>query len=252
VPPAERRSAWTFASFVDGLEACRRILRRGASPAVLRLYDGREGKRFGGDGERSVLLVLDEGDEGVVGAVMAVVADECGQLGEAHDEAEVGRWLEHRNDVSGLPDAVAKGIVVDTCEVAARWSALPGIVATATERFKAIPGAAVISCHQSHAYLDGACLYFTFAGFPGPEEGNREALYVAAWEAIEGATLEHGGALSHHHGVGLLRGAMVPRALPAGSFQILSAVKAALDPNGTLNPGALGLPVTRPVVAWPS
>src|SRR5690606_15358004 len=33
--PHERRCAYGFASFAEGLDACRRILRRGATPAVL-------------------------------------------------------------------------------------------------------------------------------------------------------------------------------------------------------------------------
>ena len=39
VPTHERRAAYTFADFESGIEACRLILRRGATPAVLRLYD---------------------------------------------------------------------------------------------------------------------------------------------------------------------------------------------------------------------
>ncbi len=54
------------------------ILRRGATPAVLRLYDGVESARgHGGDGTRCVLLVLDEGDPAIVDATMAVVDEQC-------------------------------------------------------------------------------------------------------------------------------------------------------------------------------
>ena len=42
VPTHERRAAYTFADFETGIEACRLILRRGATPAVLRLYDAVE------------------------------------------------------------------------------------------------------------------------------------------------------------------------------------------------------------------
>jgi alkyldihydroxyacetonephosphate synthase len=252
IPPHEARAAYRFEgddAFADGLEVCRRILRRGATPAVLRLYDGREAKRFGGDGSAALLLVLDEGDAGLVEAGMAVVAEEALRVGVASDVAAVGAWLEHRNDVSGLGDAVSKGVVVDTCEIAARWSALAQIHAEATRRFKALPGAAIISCHQSHAYPDGACLYFTFAGFP--EADQADAFYAAAWDAVTGATLEAGGALSHHHGVGLLRARHVAEAL-GSALPVLQAIKQAIDPNGTSNPGGLGLPSPHAVVAWPS
>ena len=98
-------------------------------------------------------------------------------------------------------------------------------------------------------YPDGACLYFTFAGVPSPEDA--ESFYARAWGVIEGATLDAGGALSHHHGVGLLRSHLLRRAL-GPAFEVLVAMKAALDPHGTLNPGGLGLPSPHPVVAWPS
>ena len=53
--------------------------------------------------------------------------------------------------------------------------------------------------------------------------------------------LAAGGALSHHHGVGLNRSRFVADAL-GPAFEVLVATKAALDPNGILNPGKLGLP----------
>jgi alkyldihydroxyacetonephosphate synthase len=236
VPPAERTGAWSFASFEEGLDVCRRILRRGATPAVLRLYDDRESKRSFDIEGRHVLVVLDEGDAAIVDAVMRVVEEECA-LGERHDDALVDRWLSHRNDVSGLADAINRDVVVDTCEVAARWSALPALYRDAVAAVKAVPGSWVASAHQSHAYPDGACLYFTFAG----QREDAEQYYADAWEAVTRATLAHGGALSHHHGIGLHRGRFMREAL-GSSFDTLVAVKRALDPNGILNPGKLGLP----------
>ena len=53
--------------------------------------------------------------------------------------------------------------------------------------------------------------------------------------------LDHGGALSHHHGVGLNRARFVRDAL-GPAFDVLVDLKGALDPNGILNPGKLGLP----------
>ena len=49
-----------------------------------------------------------------------------------------------------------------------------------------------------------------------------------------------GGNLSHHHGVGLNRARFLADAL-GPAYGVLAAVKSALDPNGILNPGKLGL-----------
>ena len=62
--------------------------------------------------------------------------------------------------------------------------------------------------------------------------------------------LARGGALSHHHGVGLNRSRFVREAL-GPAFDVLLAMKTALDPNGILNPGKLGLPDPFGEVKWP-
>jgi alkyldihydroxyacetonephosphate synthase len=237
VAPAERRAAWSFDSFEAGLDACRRVLRRGATPAVLRLYDHRESKRNFDLDDRHALVVLDEGDELLVEATMAVVAEEC-RGGAREDEALVERWVSHRNDVSALEVAIRQGIIVDTCEIAAPWSALGPIYRGAIDAVKAVDGAWVASAHQSHAYTDGACLYFTFAG----QRDDGDAFYREVWEAVTRVTLGAGGALSHHHGIGLNRGRFMREALGQETFDLLVSLKRTLDPAGVLNPGKLGLP----------
>jgi alkyldihydroxyacetonephosphate synthase len=242
VPAAERRAAWWFESFAAGLDASRRILRRGATPAVLRLYDADEAARsHGGDGQRHLLLVLDEADPGLLEATMAIVAEECAATPGASpaDVALVEAWLAHRNDTSALQALVRKGFVVDTMEIAGRWDVLPGVFDAARAAIRAVPHAVAATCHASHSYLDGACLYFTFAAAPPPDLV--DATYRALWDAGTAAVLAAGGNLSHHHGVGLNRGRFVAAALGAG-HGILGAVKSALDPHGILNPGKLGLP----------
>ena len=248
-PDHDVRRAFGFTSFEAGLDACRRILRRGATPAVLRLYDDIEGQRNFDTGQGvHPLLVLDEGDPVLIEAVAAVVDVECADATPL-DARLVERWLDHRNDVSKLEELISGGLVVDTMEVAAPWSRLDAIYRGALEAIRDVPGTLAASCHQSHAYTDGACLYFTFAGkTPTPDE--RDAYYAAVWDAGTRAVLEAGGALSHHHGVGLNRGRFVADALGDG-FEVLCSLKRALDPNGVLNPGKLGLPDPFGEVRWP-
>jgi alkyldihydroxyacetonephosphate synthase len=242
-PVAEARAAYGFASFADGVDACRRILRRGATPAVLRLYDDVEADRSWGTGPRHVLLVLDEGDPILVDATMRIVAEECAAA-EALDVDLVGRWLEHRNDVSLLGALVADGYVVDTMELTGSWADLDVLHERVVEAIAAIPGVVVASGHLSHSYTTGACLYVTFGGRPGddPTTEAKQDLYVRCWDAGTRTALATGASLSHHHGVGLNRGRFVADALGPAGAGILAKMKAVLDPNGILNPGKLGLP----------
>jgi alkyldihydroxyacetonephosphate synthase len=259
VPDGEDRRAFGFASFTDGLEACRRILRRGATPAVLRLYDPTESGRSFDHPETAVLIVLDEADPGLVEATLTVVDDECAGA-DRLDVALVERWLGHRNDVSALAPLWRAGIVVDTVEVSARWAALPGLYRAVLDALGGVEGTMVASSHQSHAYADGACLYFTFAARPPAGDGHKldddarrawtGEYYRRAWDEVTGATQAAGGAISHHHGIGLNRARFLPGAL-GGGFGVLTAVKQALDPRGILNPGKLGLPGPFGEVPWP-
>jgi alkyldihydroxyacetonephosphate synthase len=248
-PATEQRAAYSFAKFADGLDVCRRIMRRGARPAVLRHYDEIEGDRSYKTGDRQVLLVMDEGDPAIVEATMRVVDEEaraCG--GETLDVALVEQWMGHRNDVSALEALISRGYVVDTMEISAPWGACADIYAAATAAIRGVEGTMVASAHQSHSYPDGACLYFTFAG--NPPNDAREAYYRAAWDAGQRAVLTHGGALSHHHGVGLNRSRFIAEAL-GEAHGVLVDMKRALDPNGILNPGKLGLPDPWGGPAWP-
>jgi alkyldihydroxyacetonephosphate synthase len=249
LPDGDRRAAYWFADLASGIEACRQILRRGATPAVLRLYDAIESARgHGGDGTNCALLVLDQGDPVLVDATMRVVDEVCTGLGTSGDAGLVDAWTHHRNDTTALQGLTRKGFVVDTLEIAAPWSRLDKVHAATTAALMAAPHARVASCHLSHSYLDGACLYFTFAATPPPEEV--EATYVAMWDAGQRAVLASGGNLSHHHGIGLNRARFVAEAL-GPAFGVLSTVKDGLDPAGILNPGKLGLASPFGAPSWP-
>ena len=88
-------------------------------------------------------------------------------------------------------------------EIAAPWARLPALFDDVRAALTAVPHALVASCHLSHSYPDGACLYFTFAA--APPAADVETTYVALWDAGQRAVLTGGGNLSHHHGVGLNR-----------------------------------------------
>jgi len=254
-PPADAGRAYAFSRFADGLEACRLLLRRGGTPAVLRLYDEAESRRNFDLPDACVLIVFDEADALLLQATIALVDEECSRArAERLDDALVDRWLAERNDTSALAPLWRAGIVVDTVEVAGRWSVLPALCDDVRAALREIPGTLNASVHESHAYPDGACVYFTFAGrapeAPPADDGWGEGYYRRAWDAVMAVTRRHGAAISHHHGIGLNRGRHLADALGA-SFDVLVAVKGALDPAGILNPGKLGLPGPFGDAPWP-
>jgi alkyldihydroxyacetonephosphate synthase len=179
LPAHFAEGAWTFASFEAGLEVMRRVSRRSATPAVFRLYDEVESARSFSTGPgQNVLIVRDEGEPALVDATMSILAEECANAiseGKAASASVdlVSTWLDHRNDVSALERLIDGGYVVDTMEVSAPWSRLAELYQVTTETISAVPGVLVASAHQSHSYLDGGCLYFTFAA--KPELADRDA-----------------------------------------------------------------------------
>ena len=175
-PSAQERRAFGFPTFASGLEACRRILRRGATPAVLRLYDRTESARNFEQPDTNVLVVLDEADPALLGATMAVVDEECGPTSRRSRDRST--WI----------SSSAGSATATTCPP---WPRCGGAASSWTrprsrgggrycrgsstrwcECSESIEGTLVASAHQSHAYTDGACLYFTFAG-RGPEGARR-------------------------------------------------------------------------------
>ena len=125
---------------------------------------------------------------------------------------------------------------------------LPKIFDEVRHALLQVPHARAATCHLSHSYLDGACLYFTFAATP-PEDAV-ESTYIAMWDAGQRAVLANGGNLSHHHGVGLNRARFVAEAL-GSALPLLQALKDTIDPHGVLNPGKMGLRSPFGEVSWP-
>jgi len=240
-PTGERAGAWLVDGFGAGLDVLRRIVQRGATPAVLRLYDPVESQRtYHTEDGQALVMALDEGDPTLVDATMTVVAEEMAAVGAADAPFEhVEHWLGHRNDVAALEALISRGYTVDTMEIAGSWSALPAIYEATVAALLGVEGTIAASAHQSHSYPSGGCVYFTFAG--QVDAGDRDRYYRDLWDAGQRAVLAHGGALSHHHGVGVNRGRFMAEAL-GDAFGVLVAAKQALDPHGILNPGKLGLP----------
>ncbi|HET8542081.1 MAG TPA: FAD-binding oxidoreductase [Anaeromyxobacter sp.] len=270
--PPLRVTGTLVPSWEAGLDAARALLRGGAGLSLLRLSDeaetevgvtlGLRGHRIAGAAARAWLALRRVPDRACL--VLAGAPDDRAG-GRALDEAAailrerggVGlgdrpgrRWLADRYRHPYLRDALLdRGVAVETVETAAPWSRLDALSRAVKS---AIEGAlardrerGAVLCHVSHAYLDGASLYFTFF-FRCPSDPDAA---VARWAALKRAAtraiVEGGGTLSHHHGVGAWHAPWLGREVGADGVRVLGAVAGALDPAGVMNPRALLDPADR-------
>jgi alkyldihydroxyacetonephosphate synthase len=183
--------------------------------------------------------MVHEGPAALVAVETAAVAAIAQRFGLTPAPADIAHhWLEHRNTVPNWNVFLERNVIVDTVEVSAAWDAIGKVYDDAVAALAAIPGCLNGSAHSSHAYRSGLNLYFSFA-IRAEDPATLEASYSAAWRAIMEATDRHGGSLAHHHGIGRVRAPWLERELGPEGLALLRKIKAALDPTGMMNPGAL-------------
>jgi alkyldihydroxyacetonephosphate synthase len=226
-PTARRSATVAFASFADGCEAVRSILQAGLRPANCRLIEAEEARLTGaGDGSAALLLL---GFEDVVEPMDAALAL-C--RGGTAEERASGEWRSAFLQAPYLRDTlVAMGVLCETFETAVTWDKLGDLI----EAVKTVAPAA--TCRLTHAYPGGAAPYFTVLA--QAERGDEVAQWAAIKAAVSDAVLAAGGTITHHHAVGREHAPWWARQRPEPFAAALRAAKAALDPDGLLNPGVL-------------
>ena len=138
-------------------------------------------------------------------------------------------------------ELMGRSVMVDTLETAATWDKLSILyeavrLAITTSIRKTASGALVLG-HLSHAYPDGASLYFTFMA--QQQAGQELKQWQRVKEAASEAIIQHGGALSHHHGIGSMHKPWVQSYLGPEGLAFLKQLKENLDPKNIMNPGKL-------------
>jgi len=244
-PYPRKRIFISFASetLEDALNSVRNILWRGARPAVIRIYDKVETLKWfhmkkKAKGKIGTIIIL-EGDEKLVEAEKQIVEEEFSNA-EPMGEEPVKYWLDKRFDVRELPEYAPLGIVIDTIEVAIPWSKAVALYNDVINAIRGVEGTLIAYAHASHFYSQGVCFYFIFGGLP-PKGSSPTEYYEKVWKAAMEATLKHGGAISHHHGIGRMRAKWIKEYLGDTAMNILKKIKRAIDNKAILNRGNMGV-----------
>lgn len=224
-----------------GLEIMREQAMAGLRPFLLRLYDTNEARHAMQNPlqDKPVMFLGTQGVDAVAHAEMdAFMAIVHRHGGKSIGSEGVLKWMERRFDFSTVEKLLdSHGGFAETIEIAHTWDGISGLYHALHEMLT--PLADEVLSHFSHVYPQGTSMYMILLG---RENSDREAVEKlrTIWRETMRVCLEHHAELSHHHGGGLVRSPYARESLGSAHL-LLRRVKQALDPNGTLNPGKLGL-----------
>lgn len=258
--PRFRASAGiVFPTWEAGFEAARRVVQAKLWPANCRLLDPGEASAAAGvEGSHALLIIGFESAEvpqdafiheavkiaresgGEVDAAGIRVSDGADE--ETGRQGAVGAWRNsfirapyQRNLTAGM------GVVGDTFETSITWDRWPEfdrtVRAAVTGALQRVCGGGTLTCRFTHVYPDGPAPYYSFQGMGRP--GAELEMWAELKQAASDAVIAGGGTITHHHAVGRDHMPWYRQQQPPLFGAALRAAKAALDPNGVLNPGIL-------------
>jgi FAD/FMN-containing dehydrogenase len=111
---------------------------------------------------------------------------------------------------------------------------VPAFIDEATRAVEAFaPGARVVA----FGHLGDGNIHFNVSQPVGADK----AAFLARWDAmnaiVHGIVARLGGSYSAEHGVGRLKRELLAETKDPASLAVMRQIKAALDPNGIMNPG---------------
>jgi len=259
-PKRRLYEAWVASDFGAGREICRDLAQNGLLPEVLRLSDEAETAislqmaGVGGARARALDAYLGlrrrrggclvvcgwEGEPDTVRRRRRLAVRRLRRAGAAALGRSAGRsWERGRYEGPYLRDTLLDlGVLVETLETAHSWSRLEELYCAVRAALReALGERSIVICHLSHAYPDGASLYFTFLarGEPGQELEQWRRAKSAACEAIVSCEAT----ITHHHAIGRDHAPYMRAEVGELGLEALRAVKNRLDPAGVMNPGKL-------------
>jgi alkyldihydroxyacetonephosphate synthase len=135
------------------------------------------------------------------------------------------------------------GYAADTVETAINWPQATGMMqaieeaarnalSSENERVHAFT-------HLSHVYRQGCSIYSTFIYRASADYETNFARWQKLKRTVSETIVQHGGTISHQHGVGADHAPYLPAEKGALGIDLLRSVAQTFDPQGLMNPGKL-------------
>ena len=240
-----------FADLAHGIEAGRKVMVTGLNPSVMRLYDETDAehilkKQYGIQDRGCFFMAGFDGPARVVDAQVAIAREVFVEGGgrELDDRHALVWWNDRLKSYYPPLDYVCEPWMTAVTDTVAPYESIEGVYAAmksaVEDGFREY--GALFHAHFSHWYDWGTSFYPTFLVKQVPAERDDALdLYRSLIDACGRAAIDNGAALNEHHGIGMRFGHLMKEAYGEESFKLLEAIKGAVDPNGVMNPGKLGL-----------
>ena len=134
-----------------------------------------------------------------------------------------------------IPLANRKVGAVSSHDISLPLSAIPGFIAEAPRAIAGL-GAFRVNCF---GHLGDGNLHWNVFPEPGHAKSEHDAAREGVKRVVHDLVHGLGGSVAAEHGVGRLKVADLARYADPGKLAAMQAIKAALDPNGIMNPGAV-------------
>lgn len=276
LPEVERFGSVLFPRFSNGVQFMHDVARTRVLPASVRLVDNTQFqfgqalkaaptrlqaqkskiekffvlKLKGFDPKEMVAAtIVFEGSEREVASqeeVIYALAKKHGGMKAGEENGKKGYQLTF--GIAYIRDFVLRHYVAaESFETSAPWSSVEEVCRRARARAEKVhaehklPGKVFFSCRVTQVYDTGACIYF-YMGFFHLGVDDPLAMYSKMESEVREEILDAGGSLSHHHGVGKIRDAFLPRVMSEPGRLLVKGIKEAADPEnlfGARNHGAL-------------
>ncbi len=226
LPDEEAKLSFEYDSIDAAVDDARKFMK--LRPALMRIFDDEESLRYFDSEKFSLILIF----EGADSTARSEKARRIASGDEVDGYADV--WLKKRFDVSDITKINPLGFIFDTIEVACFWSDASKLYRNVIDAIRGVEGTVIASAHASHFYESGLCFYFTFVGLPD----DAVSYYREVWKRAIQASLQSGGNVTHHHGIGRLRSSWLQSEI-GGYYSLLRDLKSILDRRNVLNRGVL-------------